>query len=315
MARIKERKLEDRSKLVFEFPKQGNGKYVVTLPFYENIKISERKKANYKKYNLLSRSSQLYTYLGADSRKFNLEFHMSFPHILEEYGSQVKQNFLRYTDSEIDGLLRKAFTDAQFADEIIRGSRGEMSLVAKASEARRKFEESLRENEFDNTLLEGALDFLGGPADLLARGGEALGDGLRSLFGFDGSQKQPSIAKDNLIDVLLYWTAIIRSSVTNNSDNPVYGPPIVRINHGLLFRNIPCICTDYSLEPVEEAGYDLGTMMPRRIKYSMTLEEIRAGDFGTFNGYSSDPIVRDNLVGWEGVVEGRYNSMEPGGGI
>jgi len=310
MKKIRERKLEDRSKLIFEFPKQNKGKYVVTLPFFENISITERKKANYKKYNLLSRSSQLYTYLGSDSRKFSLEFSISFPHILEEYGPQVKQNFLRFVDYENQELLKRYF-EKDFVDSLNISLRGEGSLVAKAGEARAKFKESLQTNPFTNDALEGVLGFLTGPTDLALRGVQALG--LPSLFG-NGATPE-SIEKDSLLDVILYWTGIIRSSVTNNSENPVYGPPIVRVNHGILFRNIPCICTDYSLEPVEEAGYDVGTLMPRRIRYSMNLEEIRAGDFGKFNGYSSEQVKRDNLVGWEGVVEDRYNSMEPGDGV
>lgn len=309
MKKIRERKLEDRSKLIFEFPKQNNGKYVVTLPFFENISITERKKANYKKYNLLSRSSQLYTYLGADSRKFSLEFSISFPHILEEYGPQVKQNFLRFVDYENQAFLKKYF-EKDDLDSWNLIFRGEGSLVAKAAAARAKFKESLKTTEFTNDALEGVLGVLTAPTDLALRGVQALG--LPSLGNFS---TQDTIDKDNLLDVILYWTGIIRSSVTNNSDNPVYGPPIVRVNHGLLFRNIPCICTDYSLEPVEEAGYDVGTLMPRRIRYSMNLEELRAGDFGKFNGYSSEQVTRDNLVGWEGVVEDRYNSMEPGDGV
>ena len=308
MNRIRERKLEDRSKLIFEFPKQDTGKYIVTLPFFENIKVTEKKKANYKRYSLLSRPSQLYTYLGSDSRKFSLEFHMSFRHILEEYGTQVKQNFLRFVDYENNKLLQKYF-DKATVDFVQKSLRGEGSLVAKASQARERFELSLQSNELDNDALEATLDFLGKGVDATLGGIQSI----KNFFGFSSNSKQEqNIPKDNLLDVILYWTAIIRASVTNNSENPIYGPPIVRLNHGILFRNIPCICTDYSLEPVEEAGYDLGTLMPHRIKYTMNLEEIRAGDFGTFDGYSSNQVERDNVVGWEGVVEGRYNSMEPG---
>ncbi len=113
-----------------------------------------------------------------------------------------------------------------------------------------------------------------------------------------------------LIDMVLYWTNIIRSSISNNSENPVYGPPIVRINHGVLFQDIPCICTNYTVAPVEEAGYDVDTLMPRRIAYTMELEELRAGDFQKFDG--SKQVTKDNLTGWEGVVSNQHQSMDPG---
>ena len=113
-----------------------------------------------------------------------------------------------------------------------------------------------------------------------------------------------------IIDLVMYWTNIIRASVLNNGDNPIYGPPIIRINHGILFQNIPCICTNYSIEPVEEAGYDVGTLMPRQIRYTMSLEEIRAGDFGKFD--PSKRIEQDNICGWEAVVSNPHQSIDPG---
>ena len=266
---IKERRLPDKSKLVFEFPKptQGGDKFVVTLPFFENIKINERKRANYKRYDLMSRSSQLYTYTGAESRRFTLEFTMSFPHIMEEHGPQVYNDFRSFVDTEDNSFLQGLFLKGAVSE--LRRSAGGLRSQSKAYADNIKALSVIEgSNESGTDLLDGALDILGFLPDLAI------------------SDPPPAPEKYNkLIDIVLYWTNIIRSSVSNNSKNPVFGPPIVRINHGVLFQDIPCICSNYSVAPVEEAGYDLDSLMPRRILYTMELEELRAGDFQEFDRY------------------------------
>tara|TARA_R100001163_G_scaffold56223_1_gene43884 strand:- start:69 stop:749 length:681 start_codon:yes stop_codon:yes gene_type:complete len=120
--------------------------------------------------------------------------------------------------------------------------------------------------------------------------------------------------KYRIIDLIIYWTNIIRSSVVNYSKNPIFGPPIIRLRHGIMYQDIPCICTDYSIGYNESAGYDLDTLLPRQLKITMKLEEIRTGDFGEFD--TTDLIKKDNLAGWEAVVLGDTHSMDPGyGGI
>lgn len=115
---------------------------------------------------------------------------------------------------------------------------------------------------------------------------------------------------DIIIDQTLYWINIIRSCVSNNTQNPLYGPPVIRINHGIMYQNVPCICTDYSLKFNEAAGYDIDTLMPLQTQVTMQLEELRTGDFGDFDP-KGNPIQRDNLAGWEAVIS-QGGSMDPG---
>jgi hypothetical protein len=122
---------------------------------------------------------------------------------------------------------------------------------------------------------------------------------------------QKNQLKYRVIDLIIYWTNIVRSSVVNYAKNPIYGPPIIRLNHGILYQDIPCVCTSYSIDFEEQAGYDLDTLLPRKIKISMKLEELRTGDFGDFEP-KGEAVKRDNLAGWEAVVLGETNSMDPG---
>lgn len=300
---IRDRKLPDRSKLIFQFPvpQVGGGKLAVTLPFFENIKITENKRARYQKYDLISRSSQLYTYLGADSRKFTLDFTMSFPHILEEHGGNIS-DFLKFTEAE-DPRAQKALFVSK---ALLPVSPGGEKLSGTAKKIRQNFANLFNTGDpLTNEALEGVLGFLDS-------GVTGALNGVRNLTGReDIVPESPNASQhDKIIDLVMYWTNIIRESVLNNGDNPIYGPPIIRINHGILFQNIPCICTNYSIEPVEEGGYDVATLMPRRIRYTLSLEELRAGDFGKFN--PATPVEQDNICGWEAVVSNPHQSIDPG---
>lgn len=308
MKAIRDRKLPERSKLIFEFPvpDSGGGNLRVTLPFFENIRITENKRAKYQKYDLISRSSQLYSYLGAESRKFNLEFVMSFPHILEEHGGNSLE-YLDFVESEDPWAQKKQFFSA--AD----GSFGSLgrNIENKSQRIRDNFIASLGSEKdigkhFTSSFFSDTVENVLGVQP-------AAGIQTLALFAFANEIKGQEVVSqhDKIIDLVMYWTNIVRSSVLNNSENPLYGPPIVRINHGILFQNIPCICTNYSIEPVEEGGYDVATLMPRRIRYTMSLEEIRAGDFGKF--VPGRKIQEDNICGWEAVVSNPHQSVDPGG--
>tara|TARA_R100000951_G_scaffold110789_1_gene109072 strand:+ start:832 stop:1749 length:918 start_codon:yes stop_codon:yes gene_type:complete len=300
---IRDRKLPERSKLLFQFPvpQEGGGKMTVTLPFFENIKITENKRARYQKYDLISRSSQLYTYLGADSRKFTLDFTMSFPHILEEHGGSPTQ-YVDFVDSEDPYAQKILFFDAEGGAQF----KSKKRISEKAKQLRKNFANLFVFGEpLKNSALEGVLGFLDD-------GVTGTLNVVRNLTGREDIVPEPPIVSqhDRIIDLVMYWTNIIRASVLNNGDNPIYGPPIIRINHGILFQNIPCICTNYSIEPVEEGGYDVATLMPRRIRYTLSLEELRAGDFGKFN--PATPVEQDNICGWEAVVSSPNQSIDPG---
>lgn len=311
---IRSRQLDARSKLEFIFPtNDANFPLIVTLPFFENIEVKEKKRANFKKYNLLSRPGQLYTYTGAESRKFSIDFHMSFPHILQEHGAQAIENFRTYVDSEVPELQQKLFFNYETNNIQVESLNSE-GVRPYAHEAELNFF-SVKDPE-PSEAVNNVLNGIGAIVDGALGVTQTLRDNtpIINLLG-KGTDSQDTVSQHKkVIDLVVYWTQIIRSSVCNNAQNPVYGPPVIRLKHGILFDNIPCICTDYSMQIVEDAGYDLKTLMPRRIKYSMSLEEYRAGDFSKFDSDSFKAVKRDNIVGWEAVIQDRAQSMDPGGG-
>ena len=98
---IIDRALPERSKLKFFFPNptEGEDYFVAILPFFENPRITERKKARFQKYDLISRSSNLYSYLGANSRQFNVDFNITLDHIRFEHPDATLEKYVPITRS------------------------------------------------------------------------------------------------------------------------------------------------------------------------------------------------------------------------
>lgn len=244
----------------------SKGVHTRILPFYENLSIKESKTANYVTYKPMSRSSSLFSYTGSDARKINLSFAITLPHIL----AYSEKNLIRQTKSLEDGNeYFKALFFKNKASYQIKGIAESFSKVVPAVG---------RSSDYDAF--------------------------YNDLIGVtDPTNNQIRL---KCIDIIMYWVMLIRSSVVSNQEEPIYGPPIVRLSYGILYKDIPLICTDYSISKDEVAGDDNKTLLPRRILVEMTLQEIRIGDFGKF--YPGVSIKGDNNAGWEVVFDERINS-------
>lgn len=330
---IIDRRLPERSKLMFYFPNVSEGEpyTIIDVPFFENIRVSERKRARFKKYSLISRSSNLYTYLGADSRQLDLEFHITLPHIMDDDQYTDEEITKRSSDSSWE---KKRFSPNATPDEnfspAIRHKQHYLNLDNLRETARQILNEpgpdswgaSLKRSPGGEVYeqyirsrysLESTIGTKDGPAHF-ASSQVALG----MFFGhaatyhrekvFANQGEYLAMHKTRAIDLIIYWINIIRASVVNNADNPLYGPPILRLKHGIMYQNIPCICQDYRIDWEENMGYDIDTLLPRRIKVALKLEELRTGDFGKFD--RNDIIGKDNLAGWEAVID--EGTMDPG---
>ena len=330
---IIDRKLPERAKLMFYFPKPslGDDYFIVEMPFFENVKIRESKKARYQKYSLLSRSSNLYSYLGADSRQLNLSFNMTLPHILDDNPGLTLQQFIDYSSSENTETEKKRFRKPYRANDAVNGMAFKLGThytkeLAFASAKQVLLNDQITagmDGETTKAMMSkfgivGAGPGLAIDSALKEQGTIQINEGLENQAEAEAKEKEDLKGNENMqlqyriIDLIIYWTNIIRSSVVNNAENPLYGPPTIRLRHGILYQDIPCICTDYSISYNEAAGYDVNTLLPRQLNITMNLEEIRTGDFGEFD--TGNIVRQDNLAGWEAVVNGDTRSMDPGSG-
>lgn len=317
---IVDRSLPERTKLMFYFPvpTTGDSYYVIEMPFFENVVIKEAKKARYQKYSLISRSSDLYSYLGADSRTLTLNFNLSLPHILEEHPEVNLDKYISYMqDKDNVELEKQKFLEPYKAQSLPNGMAFRLGTQYTKSLARDSAKQVLNDLGTLNTADRDAISSRYGLQSLqlnqIDQNPAAVTTELPNLnFGEEQVEySQSQQLKFKIIDLIIYWTNIIRSSVVNYTNNPIYGPPIIRLRHGIMYQDIPCICTNYTIDYNEALGYDADTLLPRQIKISLKLEELRTGDFGEFVP-KGNPLQRDNLAGWEAVVLGETNSMDPG---
>lgn len=125
----------------------------------------------------------------------------------------------------------------------------------------------------------------------------------------------PTNQSENSIKVkalYYFWMNIIRCSVIGSSDHksPL---PTVRLSFGPMYKNSPFIVEKYQITNDERSGYDVETMLPRKFQITLTMEELRVGNFGDYNPYGGDvgasPLDGENVAGWEYVLNN--GSLDP----
>jgi len=122
--------------------------------------------------------------------------------------------------------------------------------------------------------------------------------------------RKVSSEPNNWVKYVAWWVNLVRSSVLSNQLDTTQGPPTVRLTHGELYQNIPCICHSYDIAYDKNAGMDVDSLLSRRILVGMDLEEFRAGDFGEYDRTAVDITTRDNVTGWESIIA--YSTTDPG---
>tara|TARA_R100000234_G_C4994611_1_gene177217 strand:- start:45 stop:1403 length:1359 start_codon:yes stop_codon:yes gene_type:complete len=110
---------------------------------------------------------------------------------------------------------------------------------------------------------------------------------------------------NKLIDATYVWVNLIRASVMNNSTNTTQGPPLVRLQHGPMYNNVPFVVSDYNISIEDDAGYEAETLTPKELLVNMTLKEFRT------NGSFVETQIEsgDHICGWEAIIGG--NNIDP----
>ncbi len=279
---FRNRYMDQRSRISFHYPGANatGEETIVFLPFYENPKITETQAANYGEYNLIGRGSSLYSYLGSSSRKIKVSMFFTLPHLaMHEMGIGRFMRIFQGTSTESQQELflnANSTTDSGGAGE----SGNSLSLAVE------KAYWALVGQDVDN-IFEGNMKDVQGQTQAIL-------------------QQTAPTEMNKIIDTLLFFISLLRTSVVNNANNPMYGPPLLRLSFGTLYQSVPCICKSYNLAWEEEGGYHLETLTPRRLKVDLTLEEIRVGDFGHYE--PAKYLVRDNLTGWESAINSPYST-------
>lgn len=143
---------------------------------------------------------------------------------------------------------------------------------------------------------------------------------FKRKYGTDRITEKGIFATDLDDDKLVYSFVdyqinLIRSSVINNAIDPTKGPPVIRLSHGLLYQNIPCICKDYSVEQIYDDSnkknyHTKYKVSKHKVQISINLQEFRTGDFLQTPFDPKSTVSRDNIVGWEQIIN-TPKSLDP----
>jgi hypothetical protein len=306
-----DRRLPQRSFLKYIYHDNGNKPpYIARVPFFENITVGESRKANYSQYSILADNEFDFEYVGTESRKFSLTFEINLLHLLQEaydfisltnpasskfvdkekfksfYKTNVNDNkipfsknlYLEYfSDPEVktsaDSVLDELLNKKQFAEFSVPATllvEDSTVPIAVSPTIQSYIEilrtlyhaESLNERLSNLTSLTTALDLEGAVNVLESDRNLQIQQSLEDLT-----------ATLKVLDQVVYFTNIIRSSVLSKGKGTSVPPPLVYLNHGVLYQNVPCICTDYNLSIDKNVTYDLPTLLPFTLKFSVNLVE------------------------------------------
>lgn len=253
--------LEGRARLLFQFH-EGSNTIRIGLPFFENVKISESKKAKLATYNPIGRSSSLFAYLGAEARRIKLDFNITVPHLAQRYVDTQKKT--------------AALTSKQAKEEYLN-SVDPPSIKSPIQDVVDAFQDELSAAEF------GAFSRQAKPSVGVPDAGPA-----RSMDTKHANRRKASAA-------VLEFINLIRSSVVNHSERPYDGPPLLILDYGIQYVNVPCVATNYSIKFSDDKGFDPELLLPRVLEVSMDLVEIRTSGQGRteFANTGWEATVRD----------------------
>jgi len=92
-------------------------------------------------------------------------------------------------------------------------------------------------------------------------------------------------------------------------------PPIIFLNYGVLYQNIPCLCLNYDIKIQQDSPYELGSLLPHHLRVSMSLVEARDHITDKINQDANlrqqlnqvYSVVDNGNKGWSSVVNKPYS--------
>jgi len=278
--------LEERSKLDFHFYNGKHDQIHKTLTFAENVQVRESSASRLATYNPVGRNGSVFIHTGSESRKFQVTFNLTLPHIME-YTSLTPDGL-----SPLERFKKKKEQKDAYVNNALDGS-GNAAVIPE-----KEMNDYVRAVDM---MFEGYLDTMETIANILSQSG----GGFFSFLGSGDDLRVKSIAQ------VLIWLNLIRSSALTHSAKPHYGPPLIRLTHGIMYQNVPCIAQNYDIQIDGQAGYDNKTLLPRVIKVSLNLVEARLTRREPFSPIGKTRDSYDAEIGWDTHTDGfiSYNRV------
>lgn len=274
--------LEERSYLDFYFPNSDIGRRRVV--FFENPKITEQRVPKYARKNIVGRNEPVRLFVGADARKVKLSFTYTLPHVEAFFAMMgalpagfstevVKKPFFSVggiddTPKETNLNAWRAFTAETISkffgkDLSVNSTSGTISMLNPSKTGPRFYEQN-RNMVTDKEGME-----------VIKQGEDTFIQRLVNAWSLNPDDSTPDA-------VATYYTQFVidtlRASVVGddiNEGNMMVGPPLVRFRHGTVFNEAPFIITSMNIDYSTQSGYEVRTLLPRQVKFTLDMEEFR----------------------------------------
>jgi len=308
--------LEERSYLDFYFPNSLLGRRRVV--FFENPDITETRQPRYAKKNIVARNEPVRMWVGSEPRRVKIKFNYTLPHIAQFWAMTVKKVLQGFGPA--DGFNWDSFERTGAYGKLVdRGStnpiRDTPALdpdgVDSAIESENLWQKSIQEQIGDffgdkfkvttspNITVENSSN-TGGPrwykadeepftehvnrAEWIMPACGFMETIVKSGWAYEAIRGKPQSTYAMAAYYTMFAIDTVRASVVGDTLalGPV-GPPIVRFRHGTIFNESPFIVKNFTIDYNTNFGYEVKTLCPRKITFSLDLEEFRQ-TFGTQHG-------------------------------
>ena len=266
--------LEQRSYLDFYFPNPEVG--VRRVAMFQNPQISEDRSARYASQPVLSRNEPVRLWVGSEPRQVRLTFDYTLPHV--EY-------FWRLLGNHYPGNFDKSQLTKlkEFTRDKVNLFFGTMKLGFEGSGV-----------SFENYGNQGPQLYENMPWGIEKKNkfGEAKSLGLLQTLLTNYSVEGEHL-ENPVVGAALYTQHVIdtiRASVVGDETNlGQQGPPIVRFRHGTIFNEAPFIVKNFSIAYPKDKGYEMRTLLPRIVTFTLSLEEFRQ-THGSHHGDTTEQL-------------------------
>ncbi len=209
------------------------------IPFYQNPKITETKRAKFVQLSPINSNNQINIYTGSESRTFRLEMGINFLHLI---------------NSNLIGLKQTLGGDSWERRNNING-------------------------KIDTTEFRGNVRSALVPHDMVHKAKRNRSNPVPANYReFINGNEEAIKGHEELFHLYLLVINTLRMSTINNPFNPLLGPPVLKIRYGNMYDNIVCFVKSVSIND-SEVLYDIATGIPLNLVVSFDLVENNNNDY------------------------------------
>jgi hypothetical protein len=302
------------------------------LPFYSNIDISESRKPSYDIKQGANEAESTYNFVRIDNRKIDLNFDLNLNHFIEtnsifnyqntetneDKKELDKQKFSIGADVEKNEVpYSRELLEKYSINETVYNSYGDSYNYYKNKTYKKQFSVFPRFSDpftppLPPELLEPFINTYYTTG--ISPNKERLEEDILNAFFVKSLRINDDLEIHKQLDAFIYLINVLRSGVLFK-DGQTGVPPIIFLNYGVLYQNIPCLCLNYDIKIQQDSPYELGSLLPHHLRVSMSLVEAR--DYIT-DKINEDANLRQQLnqvysvvdngnKGWSSVVNKPYS--------